>query len=776
MPTAYKLIDELVDAKNLNEKNACQEQWDAFSTFVWDFSNAVLKDMSEQHIRSFRNEFEAAASSDARIKMLLEHTYFASEINFATLKLLDLKAKHHKKDIKKAIESAECARQCLVEHQFEKALTLFNEAIANTQHPSVNNDSRFGEYLSDRGDCLFKMQHYRAALLDYEETLLFVKSQSDIPWIWFMKSECLKQLGNEEKSKVALKMAEQFVEQRASEKSREKMLKVFQQKSMAVEKVNDVVDAVSIPVIDQNEKLPGAIADVYMDFDSEKGRIMRAAKEIPKGTIIVSENAIASWLCPYFMDSHCNHCLQKLNKRFICCRNCTFVKYCSLSCEENAWTKYHRVECDFLEILKHFSFGHLALRLIIIFGFENVLKIINEEIVPPEIHPKIGFAYDYRTWYSMFSDFSYLSFQQLLSFCCGVSILTKIAKVMGVFDEDENFSTFAAVLLKHIIQINYNSYSIYESDLALIREYGVYMDKGSGLRIGNGLYLSASLPSHSCCCNSTKYSIGSQILLVNEEDIKAGDEVTVTYFPHYTKMCVKDRKAFLKAHYSFDCRCEACENKWENVFYALRCEKCSGALIWSEDDSNYCLNCESEFNSLNKVWQEIDSAKADFEHARDLLDAGHLKRAKTFLDDSLEKFSNCYFSFTQQAAVTEQLCRYFELQKNYKEAFNQCLKLAQIEQKINGEETLEAVAYLIKCVYFKSMHMNSSFKHSFLSSLHINSKLQTTRDLLSKVIEILTKIAKRQFKIVSAHLAPNLFMLQPLSKSLEIPFCVTDIK
>ena len=58
------------------------------------------------------------------------------------------------------------------------------------------------------------------------------------------------------------------------------------------------------------------------------------------------------------------------------------------------------------------------------------------------------------------------------------------------------------------------------------------------------------------------YSAHARVVIVASRWIKKGEEVTENYYPHYMAMERGERRAWLGAHYRFECCCLACEKEY----------------------------------------------------------------------------------------------------------------------------------------------------------------------------------------------------------------------
>jgi SET and MYND domain-containing protein len=83
------------------------------------------------------------------------------------------------------------------------------------------------------------------------------------------------------------------------------------------------------------------------------------------------------------------------------------------------------------------------------------------------------------------------------------------------------------------------------------------------LPIGIGLYLEASVLDHSCRPNATIVFEGKKLLVRPIRETKNDEKITISYtnLLHPTET----RKTSLREQYYFECVCEACEEKGQNL-------------------------------------------------------------------------------------------------------------------------------------------------------------------------------------------------------------------
>lgn len=155
---------------------------------------------------------------------------------------------------------------------------------------------------------------------------------------------------------------------------------------------------------EENEQISSASSSVSLLTDSLKGRYLVANKDILPGQILVKEEAFVSVLNPGEMlqlqhcvdgqfdtrvtnaDLYCHRCL-KHTLATVPCNGCSYVKYCSQECLQQAWNLYHSVECSLGHLLLTLGiFCHVALRSTLSARFEEIGRGIRRP--GSEVHNK----------------------------------------------------------------------------------------------------------------------------------------------------------------------------------------------------------------------------------------------------------------------------------------------------------------------------------------------------------------------------------------------------
>nr|CDS29335.2 hypothetical transcript [Hymenolepis microstoma] len=191
------------------------------------------------------------------------------------------------------------------------------------------------------------------------------------------------------------------------------------------------------------------------------------------------------------------------------------------------------------------------------------------------------------------------------------SVLLTYCLYLGGYPIDWNYSRtnrfsgkppanwIAACLLYHLQSISVNSFAF--CDIIRCDQVSKFEE------LSSPIYPAFSLINHSC--NPSAIIVVSNNgtgLLIALKELKAGSEITIAYYDIYTQRNTEDRRAGLKKMFFFDCRCEACENGWDddNVEEKMKCPQCNFGLEFTEEA---CANCNS-----NLPQDEIDKMVGDF--------------------------------------------------------------------------------------------------------------------------------------------------------------------
>lgn len=351
-----------------------------------------------------------------------------------------------------------------------------------------------------------------------------------------------------------------------------------------------------IPNFLRNPKFPSLHKSVTIKYDSKRGRHAVATDDIKCGTYILYEEPTISFLWSEQLLTHCTYCFTPVAS-LIPCFTCCLVVFCSADCRTKAWNSFHQYECKALEAMTSmYQNIFVAYRAIaqkpLRYFLENQSKFTKydhhraagcyeyefesdsddsgetEPDSEDETH-EIDCAYrpiDYDNLYNLLTHSRKASEADHLAFSTSACLLLYYLKISNYFgssasresDRELNDSEILiGRLLYHILEVNqYNTQEVCQA-VAWNQEKGI-----TTASIGCAVNPTIALFNHSCAPNTIRANIGPNTIMVTTENIKKGQELNDSYSYQFHDKLIGTRKKWLKERYKFDCKCEACENKW----------------------------------------------------------------------------------------------------------------------------------------------------------------------------------------------------------------------
>lgn len=83
---------------------------------------------------------------------------------------------------------------------------------------------------------------------------------------------------------------------------------------------------------------------VYITYNSKFGRGLVASRDFKFGEFVCIEKFYATSCNSEKLYAYCSHCLA-ICWTAIPCRNCSYYMFCGEKCRDEAWEKYHDIEC-----------------------------------------------------------------------------------------------------------------------------------------------------------------------------------------------------------------------------------------------------------------------------------------------------------------------------------------------------------------------------------------------------------------------------------------------
>ena len=290
------------------------------------------------------------------------------------------------------------------------------------------------------------------------------------------------------------------------------------------------------------EHLDGSSDAFKLCLREGKGRCLVADRDIEVGEPILMEKAFSNHLFGPARADYCYNCVDELNGRFEACLNCNEVRFCSEFCREESWNHVHKHECGYVHAMEFLTSGCDALRAAMAGGHEQVLEEFRNP-KPLEYWTTNRLTNDYKGYASLFAHCRNVPETQLISFLFQSAVAAEFALLLKVFPEHTDLVELTTILFINILRNKTNSWALYDS---LHRQ------------CGSAVFISFSMPNHSCEPNSHQVYYGSTMASNAVRPIKEGEEVTMSYGPSATTMDVTERQTRLRAAYDFECDCNGC--------------------------------------------------------------------------------------------------------------------------------------------------------------------------------------------------------------------------
>eukprot|EP00092_Neocalanus_flemingeri_P008426 GFUD01009082.1.p1 GENE.GFUD01009082.1~~GFUD01009082.1.p1 ORF type:complete len:676 (+),score=159.68 GFUD01009082.1:46-2073(+) len=548
----------------------------------------------------------------------------------------------------------------------KEAIKMFNKAV--TKAPV--NDSGVGKDLSlaiaNRSAALFKLGFFKMALVDIE--FAFVSGYpKDLRYKLFeRKIKILVHLKDKDsafdtRGKFIIAMKDSTLEEDKKCKLENDIQALLEDLEHDLSESTNQGLEIDSEVLKHNlgkshSYLPPLSVDVDIEFDQVRGRFAVANKDIPAGSVILVEPAVANICKEDQVESYCDFCFKSVDLHLIPCKKCSHVAYCSNKCMGEALDSYHKYECgnrdmfgNILDNIKKEGSKDTA-------STKDLSKLCYRAIAQKPVSwykenresifaefPKFGDeSYDKTPHHSLLNLVSHhdrIKSGRLWSFLISAVCHLRAFQMSGYFGAPK-FKTPATLtddelyiggLLVHVFELmQFNTHGITEgTDREKSNKTLANKDFTNSIRlVGNGLYPTICLFNHSCDNNTYKYYAGSTLVLVASKNIYEGQEVTEGYFPSAQMIPRPQRRSWLADHYWFDCECNACVNdqptleeisKHYNDFCCHN-ENCKGVV----QETSSCPSC-AETIDVDKNKVEIEKIKETLESLRNRMTSNEEK-------------------------------------------------------------------------------------------------------------------------------------------------------
>ncbi|XP_055476283.1 SET and MYND domain-containing protein 4 isoform X3 [Psammomys obesus] len=522
---------------------------------------------------------------------------------------------------------------------------------------------------ANRSAALFRLGQYEACLKDIVRAGVHGLPERLQPKMMLRKAECLVNLGRPQEARQAISDLESNLAAKpslglSSHKILQRNLEHLKMKIQEKENLPEAFPAAltkafeEMALEEENKQISGASLSVGLCTDPLKGRHLVATKDILPGELLLKEDAFVSVLIPGEMpplrhgpqnkwdtgvssgDLCCHRCL-KHTLATVPCGGCSYARYCSQECMQQAWEHYHSTECSLGALLLTLGvFCHVALRVTLLARFEEVDRVVrmlydetsNKDICSPENRnlvqtvnytnhgeseenaktgetpiPGCNVSGKYESNYN--AVFNLLPHTEKHSperkFMCAVSVAALCrqlrAQTRGFKSSKPkavtpglcaDLTVWGVAMLRHMLQLQCNAQAITslwhtESNESVITD-------SRQVRLATGIFPVVSLLNHSCSPNTSMSFTGTAATVRAARQIRKGEEILHCYGPHESRMGVAERQQKLSSQYFFDCSCPACQaetleaaaaRRWE----AFCCNTCRALM-----QGNDVLSCSSK--------------------------------------------------------------------------------------------------------------------------------------------------------------------------------------
>lgn len=313
----------------------------------------------------------------------------------------------------------------------------------------------------------------------------------------------------------------------------------------------------------------------YLDFEEDDifGRYVVATKDLNAGDVIAIEESFSTSILVDQIYERCANCLEENTLSLIPCENCTCAMYCSTTCKEDAYEKYHKYECNVIDAIYLLctKINLIALRTVLtaihtLGGLENLTEYIrtidNKDINAFTLNYD---NFDQREYYSAIhnlatneADRTPTDLFHRASLVAQVSyLMLKHSNLSDIIKSEQDQDTFIELMHRHFQTASVNMHSLVT--ISVDRKTNKTSDNK---QVGCASFAFMSLLNHSCAPNVVREAQGTSMSLIVNRPVLKGDQIFDNYGLHHCLAELEERQHHLKQQYLFDCTCEACENNY----------------------------------------------------------------------------------------------------------------------------------------------------------------------------------------------------------------------
>jgi len=620
----------------------------------------------------------------------------------------------------KLVEALELYTQsiCLAPHPPPSPNTFVFQNMpggGGSDHDDLGGGHQYEELalgFANRSAVLFQLKEYELCIRDITRAFDNSYPNNLMYKLFERKARCLKALKEYPRALESMKSAEMWMKYSTLNETKSSSFKkdVAKQIEFLDEKVTamsitefkntcdvrknaagplHLTETPSTEGIEFGQEIPCVRSNVALEYKEGRGRLLVATEDIPPGEIIIVETPYSSILLPEYYQSHCQSCYMRV-KAPIPCWFCAKVRFCSDICRVEAWERFHKVECQQLDLILDPTLGKMAMLSMRILTSSGKIyldyiigKLAEEEdarrndarLSEADANRRLAFneeeiydAADYRTIYSLVGNTKQRGVGDLFKRALMALYLLKILEATPFFynggSDPRNVKlsdkvAMGAVLLKHLQNLPCNAHEVSEMELAGSNGGGGTGKENGGARdstvneIGAAVFGVLSLINHSCDPNVVRHYYSCNGVVRSIRTIKKGEELLDNYGYHYAVMPKEERQRKLYNQYYFRCDCGACAQNWPtyqglpNTMQICNTTRNGGDNALSAGESKAVL---AEANKMSKAFKKNFEAvlQGNFvEPVRPMLDYlkyldGHVARPLREYNDCQEALKQCY--------------------------------------------------------------------------------------------------------------------------------------
>ena len=241
------------------------------------------------------------------------------------------------------------------------ALELYSKSIARAETSSI----ALAQAYANRSALLFNLLKYEECIRDIERALKLSYPDHLRANLLCRKAKCLKILGNIEAEKICEEARDWLADLNLTDEKKEKLEKKINYTTnvLGSEKfqLNNDTKALNInlPKITSHKKFTFASDAIDIKYNEDRGRHLVVNRDVDPGEVLIFEKPYALFIDGIRIYTHCSHCFTR-TWDCIPCDHCIHAMYCSEKCKDEAWERYHDVECTVKEHLLGMGMNELG--------------------------------------------------------------------------------------------------------------------------------------------------------------------------------------------------------------------------------------------------------------------------------------------------------------------------------------------------------------------------------------------------------------------------------